>query len=188
MYTTKQYLTGFCLLLTTAFSSWLVLKSSPNEEINVSTHANQPDSIMKNATLLRMNNETGKLQDKLEAAVLTHYPTGDLTNFTQPHFTIMRENEAPWVLTADEGQAHDGIDTIKLWGHVVLTQAGGLENLPTTITTSAITIFPKKEYAETDQAAKATQPDRMMQAIGMVVHFKTGIVDLASNVQGQYKE
>lgn len=185
MYSTKQYFIGFFLLLSTAGSSWLALHSS--KQALDASQANAPESYMTDATIIRMNSATGLLQDKLYVPYLIHYTLNDITLLTHPLLTIFQATGEPWHLTADHGQSMNGAETVKLWSNVLLSQAQGPQNPPLTITTSAATIFPKQEYAITDQPLVARQPDKMLQAIGMRTYFKTGIVELLSHVHGEYQ-
>jgi len=186
MYSAKEYSVGFVLLLCTALSSWLVLNTSPVTTTPVD-QTNYPESIMTNAIITRMNSTSGLPQDQLQTPLLVHYTTGDLTKMTQPRFVFMQEAGEPWHLSADQGQANNGVDLVKLSGHVALTQAKSADNPPISITTSAVTIYPKQQFAETDQPIVAQQPDKMIQAVGMQTHFKTGTVELLSHVQGKYQ-
>lgn len=183
MLSKKQYLISFILVLSTVWSSWLVLNSNQQTIADQNT----PESYMVDATIIRMNRDTGLPEDQLFAPYLVHYSLGDITHLTKPALTILQTTGEPWHLTADQGQAVNGSETIKLWNHVLLAQAQGPQNPPMTITTSVVTIHPKEQYAETDQTVVAKQPDKMLQALGMRTYFKTGIVDLLAKVHGEYQ-
>lgn len=183
MLSTKQYLIGFGLLLSTVWSSWLVLNSN---QLAIADQ-NSPESYMIDATITRMNRDTGLPEDQLFAPYLVHYNLGDTTRLTKPSLTILQTTGEPWHLTADQGQAFNGIETVKLWDNVLLAQAQSPENPPMTISTTTVTIHPKQQYAETDQAILAKQPDKTLQAIGMRTYFKTGVVELLTKVHGEYQ-
>lgn len=184
MYSSKQYITGFFLLLCTAVSSWLVLKSSaipasiPNEK--------GPDSYMTNISVLHTASDNGELQNELHAALLTHY-SNKTTLFTLPHFIFYHPPAQPWNLTAKQGKALDDINLVQLWDQVVLAQAAGKQTQPITINTSQVTVYPKQHFAQTDQLVTAIEPGVYVTAIGMHVDFKTQVVDLLSHVHVQYQ-
>lgn len=184
MYSAKQYTTSFLLLLGAAISTWLVIKLPPPTALS----ATQPDadkSYMSHVTITRMDAITGKPQDELQTPLMVHSATSGKTAITRPHFIIFQPVGEPWNLYSDHGQTQNGVDILDLWDHVVLTQPPGPQNQSMTITTSAVTIYPKKKYAETAQAVMGTQPGTTLQAIGMHTDFNTGIVNLLSNVRGE---
>lgn len=186
MYSTKEYLIGFILVLSTATSSWLALKSTSAEEATAA-QANVVESYMTQAVVVQMNGVTGSPQYLLQSPLLEHYTAGDITKITRPHLTILQPDSAPWYLSADQGQASNGLESVKLQNNVVLFEPQSAQNPTMTITTSAATIYPKRQYAESDQLIIATQPDKKLQAVGMQTYFKTGIINLLSQVQGDYR-
>lgn len=184
MYSSKQYFFGFLLLFSTIGSSLMVLHSG--EDLANKQQANTPESYMINATMTRMNEDTGLPEDQLYSPYVVHYLEGDKTDFNQPVMVIYQETGEPWHLSSDQGQATYGVNTIKLWGNVVLVQTAGPQNPAMTIKTTAATIFPKDQYAVSDQPLTAEQPDKNLKAVGMHAYFKTGIIDLLSQVQGVF--
>ena len=184
MYSSKQYFIGFLLLFCTAVSSWLVLKSSAVP--TVITNKDGPDSYMTNVSVMRTNNDSGEIQNELHAQVMTHY-ANQTTLFTMPHFVFYHPPAQPWNLTAKQGQAEDGINTVQLWNQVILAQAAGPQTQPITINTSQVTVHPKQHFAESKQLVTAIEPGVYVTAMGMHVDFKTQIVDLLSHVRVQYQ-
>lgn len=184
MYSSKQYFIGFLLLLCTAVSSWLVLKSSAVP--NILSNNNAPDSYMTDVSVMRTNNDSGEVQNQLYAKLMTHY-ANQTTLFSQPHFVFYHPPAEPWNLTAKQGQAEDGINEVKLWDQVVLAQAAGTQTQPITINTSQVTVHPKQHFAQTKELVTAIEPGVYVTAIGMHVDFKTQIVDLLSHVRVQYQ-
>ncbi len=183
MYSVKQYLSSFVLLFSAAVSTWLVFKLPAPVPLAVT----QPDankSYMSDVIITRMNADSGKPQDQLQTPSMIHSLDGK-TIITRPHFIIFQPVGEPWHLYGDNGQTSNGTEVLNLWGNVVLTQPPGPQNQTMTITTSAVTIYSKKEYAETSQPVVGSQPGSVLQAIGMHTNFKTGIVNLLSNVHGK---
>jgi LPS export ABC transporter protein LptC len=186
MYSAKQYSIGFLLLLSTAFSTWLALKSSPLQTDDNAYSKNSADSLMTNVRVMRTNSDDGKLQNELFAAQMIHFPN-NITTFTQPHVIFYHNTDQPWHLTAQNGQAQEGVTLIKLWNNVILHQPAGTQNQPITITTSEVIVHPKQHTAETNQPVVAIEPGVHVSAIGMHADFKTQIVDLLSQVQVTYQ-
>jgi lipopolysaccharide export system protein LptC len=95
--------------------------------------------------------------------------------------------EQPWNIYADRGQARHGADIIQLWDNVRLLQAAGAKNQALTIKTSAMTIYPQQQYAETDQPITLWQPGGTASSVGLRAWQKTGIIELLSRAQGHYQ-
>ncbi len=183
MYSVKQYLIVFLLLFCATLSLWLAFKLPAPSSTTPALPETQK-SYMTDVVITRMNPDSGKPQDELQTPLMVHYE--GKTTITQPHFIIFQINgQQPWNLSGDHGETQSGMDILNLWGNVVLAEAPGPQNQAMTITTSAVTIYPKKKYAETVQPVVGSQPGNVLQAIGMHTDFKTGIVTLLSNVRGK---
>lgn len=183
MYSVKQYLSSFVLVLSTAVSSWLVYKL-PTQTTSSTIPADINKSYMSNVVIMRMDAISGKPQDELQTELMVHSNIDGKTDIVKPHFVIFQAVGEPWNLYGDHGQTQNALDVLDLWGNVVLTEPAGPYNQKITLTTSAVTIYPKKKYAETMQPITGTQPGSELRAIGMHTDFQTGIVNLLSNVQG----
>jgi lipopolysaccharide export system protein LptC len=61
------------------------------------------------------------------------------------------------------------------------------KNRQTLLTTSRMTVFPDKEYAETSQAVKIEGDGGVTTANGMKAYLNEGRMLLLSNVRGQHE-
>lgn len=184
---TKQYIITTLFLLAACIGSWLLLTALENRAIPL-LPSNRPDSYMTNATATRMD-EQGILKDELKAPLLVHFPEGNTTNITSPHFIIYstKPNEQPWHITANYGQAHDGIDILELWDNVKLEQFASANSAAITMITTAMTIFPRQQYAQTQQPVKVWQLGSVVTSVGLHADLKTGDIDLLSQAYGKYQ-
>jgi lipopolysaccharide export system protein LptC len=185
--TINQLTPTLLLLLAAAFSSWLVFNSLTAPLDRVEPPQN-PDAYVFKVNALKMNAVSGKPQDQLFSPQMIHYPLGDTVALTLPHLIVFNDDDQqPWHIYANQGQTHKGIDTIQLWDHVQLKQAAGPANQSLLITTSEINIFPKQQYAATQQAVTLWQPGGNAHATGLRAWQKTGVIDLLSSAHGQYQ-
>lgn len=183
----SQFIPTFMLMLAAVLSSWLVIKSL-EMPVNRPEPPQNPDTYMFNVSATKMNALTGKPQDQLFSPQIVHYAAGDIANVTTPHIVIFSDNgNQPWNITANNGQAQNGIDTVLLWNNVRMVQAAGPTNAAMTITTSSITIFPHQQYAQTQQAVTLVQPSGTASAIGLHAYLETGVMDLLTQARGQYQ-
>ena len=58
---------------------------------------------------------------------------------------------------------------------------------PTILTTSRLTVFPEKEYAQTQQAVRIDAANGVTTAQGMKAYMNDGRMLLLSNVRGQHE-
>ena len=58
---------------------------------------------------------------------------------------------------------------------------------PTILTTSRLTVFPEKEYAQTQQAVRIDAANGVTTAKGMKAYMNDGRMLLLSNVRGQHE-
>lgn len=181
----NQFLPTFLLLLAAVLSSWLVIKSL-QEPVDRPESPQNPDAYVFNINAVKMNVDTGTPTDQLFSPEMVHYPTNNSTNITTPHLTVFQNNEQPWQINADRGQAINGSEVIQLWDHVKLEQAAGPNNQAFIITTTAMTIYPKQQYAETNQPIMLWQPSGTVNSVGLRAYQTTGIIDLLSQVKGHY--
>lgn len=174
-------------LLAACIGTWLLLQTLEEHRLPL-TDDNHPDSYMKEALAIQIDPQ-GRLKDELSAPLLVHFPKGNTTDITAPHIILYNSNSnsPPWHITADNGRAHDGIRIVKLWNHVKLMQPEGPQNGATTLLTSSMTIFPKQQYAQTDQPVKVWQGGDVVTAKGLHANLKTGEIDLLSHTFGQYQ-
>jgi len=183
----KQYIIITLLLLAACIGTWVLLNELENRAVPL-TNSNHPDSYMNDVIATQMD-EQGKLKDELKSPLLVHFPNGNSTNITSPHFIIYNSDstDEPWHITANYGQAHDGINIIELWDHVKLMQPAGAQNAETTMVTTAMTVFPKQQYAQTQQPVKVWQAGSVVTSVGLHADLKTGEIDLLSQARGKYQ-
>jgi len=129
----------------------------------------------------------GQVHMMLYSPKVTHYAEQNISYLDNPHLLAYSQARVPWTIRADKGMSiHDG-EEVKLWGNVLIHQAPQPGYPETTITTSAMTIFPHQSYAETDQPIVIIRPDTQINAVGMQANFKTGVFILTSSVAGSYE-
>ncbi len=127
----------------------------------------------------------GKLAHSMTSDKLEHLSSSDITLLTNPDLLLYRGTELPWHVqslraeVAPEGSQVELIDSVR----VARTDAKGR---PTILTTSRLTVFPDKEYAQTEQAVRIEAANGVTTAQGMKAYLNDGRMLLQSNVRGQH--
>ncbi|MGH8352873.1 MAG: LPS export ABC transporter periplasmic protein LptC [Pseudomonas sp.] len=128
----------------------------------------------------------GKLHYEMTADKLEHVKASDVTLLTRPNLQLYRGTPLPWHIqsargeVAAEGKEVELIDQVR----VARTDAKGR---PTILTTSRLTLFPEKEYAQTEQAVRIEAANGVTTAKGMKAYLNDGRMLLLSNVRGQHE-
>lgn len=128
----------------------------------------------------------GKLAHSMTSEKLEHLKSSDITLLSKPDLLLYRGTELPWHVQSERGEvAPEGtqvelIDAVR----VARTDAKGR---PTILTTSRLTVFPDKEYAQTEQAVRIEAANGVTTAQGMKAYLNDGRMLLLSNVRGQHE-
>lgn len=149
------------------------------------TPKEKPDLIVLNSTTYRYNKE-GLLKDEIFAEKTLHYNEDNLTVVIKPKMTLYTEKRIPWTISADTGRSLDGDKVFYLTGHVRLYQASSPGSPETTITTTALTYYPRQSVAITAEEVTIIQPRAQLLACGMRVNLKKGILTTRSKTRATY--
>ncbi|MFH0344425.1 MAG: LPS export ABC transporter periplasmic protein LptC [Chromatiales bacterium] len=161
------------------------------EEQNIPREAvgpDEPDSYMENFVRTAMD-ERGRLESRLRAKRMFHYPRDDTTQLLQPTFELYSDNrKAPWFARADSGWIGAGNDAVLLYGNVSVWRQNpkGLREIE--VQAPDLRILPEKRYAETDSATTIITPTSVTNGIGMRARLALGLVELLKNVRTHYAE
>lgn len=183
MITFKNILISLLLMVAIGLSSWSLLSSHGKQPVEMNPL--KPDAFMEDVVATTFNKQ-GKPSLMLVTPKMIHYPNHDMTKILLPKVTIYRQSPNPWLINSNYATASQGINQILFQDHVVIFHPADKDDPTTTMKTSALTVFPNKQIAETDQPVVITQPNTTIQAIGMLADLNIGIVKLLSQAKGIY--
>ncbi len=144
------------------------------------------DSFALGVHALQYNAE-GLKRGEMTTPKLIHFTANDSALLTTPQFTLYPVgNTAPWLISANEGQTFNGSKQIDLRDHVVIHQPRTANNSDSTIETSLLHIFPKENFANTDQRVTLVQPGINVSSIGMNAYLNEKRVTLLSHARSSY--
>ena len=139
--------------------------------------------------LVKKYNKDGLLGEKLEVEGVYHRYGDDHMNLIHPKLMMNRQDGATWVLHSKSGKSYQKDDQhfekIDLT-HEIQMEIQGVPNTQWQLTTDELTIYPREEKAHTDSLVHLTSSSVSMTSHGMVCDFKTGILDLLSQVKTHY--
>ena len=144
------------------------------------------DSFINYADIINYS-ESGKPKNNIVADKILHYPGKVDSKLIKPNISLFRELGAPILITADNGFTNPQGTRIILTGHVVITRERSPHNQFFQLKSPTLTIWPNKEYAETDQAVLMTTEDTIVNAIGMKAYIDVEHYLLLSNVKTKHQ-
>ena len=147
--------------------------------------AEEPDVYLRDATITEFAT-TGSRKYRLHASRMDRFDRDNLTRLTDPVLNMSNVDAPPWDVLAQRGvitRNDKGTeDVVQLNDDVVLKQlddAGTATEL--TIRSSALTVHPHRQYAETDQDVMIDSEVGRTLASGMQGDLKQGLLFLSSD-------
>ncbi|WP_397451416.1 LPS export ABC transporter periplasmic protein LptC [Pseudomonas sp. NA-150] len=128
----------------------------------------------------------GKLQYDMTADKVEHLQVSDVTLLTMPDLNMFRGAAYPWHVQSLKGEVSPGGDHVELIDQVRIARTDE-KNRTTIITSSRMTVFPQKQYAQTEQAVRIDGFGGVSTGTGMKAYLNDGRMNLLSKVRGLYE-
>ncbi|MDG1204497.1 MAG: LPS export ABC transporter periplasmic protein LptC [Pseudomonadales bacterium] len=139
---------------------------------------NDPDLYMLKANILQYNNQ-GTKQHRIKADRLTHFPLTDITTLVEPNIMLYptERRPEPWDITSRHGRLLPQVqvrdEVVELWDHVLAIRNNSNGNF-IQIQTESLTVYPDKDYAETNQKVFIDENSGRTIAGGMKAYLDEG--------------
>ncbi len=173
------------LALGAAAVALLVIERSagpPMPQVPAPALEGEPDIFMESPVVSQYRDD-GTVEYRLLARTASHYQGQYLTLLDDPRLTLFRGQASPWRVTARKGSLSRppgtaAEETVTLDDHVVLqtTENGGQIRL----TTPSLTLFPQREYAETDRDVMIDSLFGRTTATGLQGDLEKGTLKLST--------
>lgn len=171
-------------ILILAFSlavNWILDELETSED---ETTRNDPDLYMLNATISEYSDE-GRLQHILSADRFTHFPLTDLTTLKAPKIELKPHDAPhPWQISSTEGRLLSASryreEIVELWDQVLANQSSS-DGRFIQIQTRSLTVYPEREYLETDEKVYIDNETGRTTAAGMKAFLDSGRFQFFSN-------
>lgn len=128
----------------------------------------------------------GKLQYEMTADKVEHLKASEVTLLTKPDLQMYRGTTFPWHVQSERGEVNPDGTEVELIDSVRVARTDE-QDRTTLITSSRMTVFPQKQYAQTEQDVRIDGAGGVTTGKGMKAYLKDGRMDLLSNVRGQYE-
>ena len=127
----------------------------------------------------------GTIDNQLWVDHMEHDKKTDVTALTNPRLLVYRGNPPPWKVRSKEGKVMPGGEQVELIGQVHLEHDA--TRPPQVLTSSRMTIFPKRNSARTDQPVTISGPFGEMTSVGMRTDMDTGKTVFLSKIRGRHE-
>jgi lipopolysaccharide export system protein LptC len=171
--------------LLAALGYWNISPDSFSGQTSAAPVDTAIDFYARNTTTVQYMAD-GKLHYRLLADNTEHVQATDITLVSQPRLTLYRGNELPWNIRSERAEVSPGGAEVELIDQVRIDRTDA-KGRPTILTTSRLTVFPEKEYAQTRQAVRIEAANGVTTAQGMKAYLNDGRMLLLSNVRGQHE-
>jgi lipopolysaccharide export system protein LptC len=128
----------------------------------------------------------GKLQYDMTSDKVEHLQASQVSLLTKPDVNLYRGAAFPWHVTSERGEVNPDGTQVELIDSVRVARTDE-KNRQTLITTTRMTVFPQKQYAQTDQAVRIDGAGGVTTGVGMKAYLQDSRMNLLSNVRGLYE-
>jgi len=143
-----------------------------------------PDYYLNYATISQYD-EQGVLSSNISAKRFTHTQELGTTDMLQPTFNIYLTSSTVWFGEADEGLILDSGDQINLMGNVLVTNGPDIDQ-PLSLNSQSLRLFPKQNYAESDEQVTLATKHSHLTGTGMQLTLDTQRLLFLHQVKGTH--
>lgn len=148
--------------------------------------SDEPDLVIESA-VIRQYRDSGDLRYLLRSPLIEHYQDQALTLLEEPDLELHDQPEPPWRVTARRGVIRNasesrqgGDEEVELEEDVQMQQTFD-DGRRYVLSTPSITLYPQREYAETDQNVMITTHAGRTKAVGLEGSLGEGLLKMYSN-------
>ncbi|GAB3369276.1 LPS export ABC transporter periplasmic protein LptC [Azotobacter armeniacus] len=171
--------------LLAAVGYWNIRPASFMDRLAITPDDSAIDFYATNAHTLQYQTE-GKLHYELTADKVEHLKASEITLLTQPDLLAFRGTPTPWHVRSERGEVSPQGDQVELID-AVRVERTDTQGRPLILTTSRLSVFPEREYAETQQPVKIEAANGVTTAVGMKAYLDDSRMHLLSRVRGQHE-
>lgn len=187
MVTLFRYI-NYSILIAIALYTGFLFQQSSHFKTLFKKNDYHADAFLENVVAINMD-KYGAPHSQIKTKKIIHYPANDTAFITQPLIILYsKDEEMPWLTTAEKGISEHGKEKILLIGNVKIHQESGPNNKEETILTSELTIYPKNDLAKTDKPVTFIEPGTIVNAVGMNAFLKEKRVQLLSKTRGEHEK
>lgn len=176
----------FSLLTAMAASTWYWSRIPTTQPSAEAGRESLPLGFYLRDAEIYASNEDGQVSYRILAARAEERPNENLLILESVRVEYQPVDKAPWLLTAESGQAPIDQSYIDLNGTVELANNPDDNHQKTVVQTEELRFDPQTFIASTEASVKLLVGDRRLDAVGIKVFLRDNRVELESGVHGQF--
>ena len=173
---------GTLLLSAASYWAYQVLVEETTPELLERRHT--PDYYIIDMVRHTMDKK-GDLQSVLMADEVYHYADDNSTELARPRMEIYNDTSKPWQVVAERGTIKANADLVMLHGRVEIWRLDDEGEREFEVITSELRVFPKVQYAETDNAATIRSYRSVTKSKGFRANFEHNRLELRERVRSR---
>lgn len=143
-----------------------------------------PDYIIENLAGVQVIYDQSA-ERHFTAKILKHYPMNNVSELEQVYFSNSQPNEPTLKINADFAELSKGNQDIYLSKNVHVVRGEEVNKDVLNMVTESLHLIPDHEIAKTDQPVTITRTKTIVNAVGMQLNNKTGVIELHSKVKAR---
>jgi len=171
-------ITGYVFNLSNSKQSDIILPKK-NSSLKIA------DTFFNSAEIISFG-EAGIPKSKIIGDQISHYPGKEDSEIITPKITLFRDIGPPVFVTADLGWINKEGTRLILKGHTLIKREKSQANQFSQLESPELTIWPNRDYAETDKAVKITTDTTIATGIGMKAYLDKEHYYLLNNVKSRH--
>lgn len=168
------------LILLVLLTFWITSTVVPTMVLQESDADKKPDYIIENLSGVRADHEKA-VQRTFFAKELLHYLDGEVTHLEHPYFVNTELKKPVMRVRAEKAEVFADGENVYLTGNVKVLRGEDSDKI--TMMTSFLHLMPDENIAKTDKSVVLSRKNTTINAIGLELDNRTGIVQLLSRVR-----
>ncbi|MDP1557985.1 MAG: LPS export ABC transporter periplasmic protein LptC [Nitrosomonas sp.] len=168
------------LILLASLTFWMTSAVVPPMIMQEDNLDRKPDYIIENLSGVRMDHDRA-VQRTFSAKKMLHYLESDITHLEQPYFTNTEPKGPIMRVKAEKAEFTRNGEDIYLTGNVTILR--GADKDKVTMLTSFLHLIPDENIAKTDQTVVIARKNTTVNAVGLELDNRTGVIQLLSQVR-----
>jgi lipopolysaccharide export system protein LptC len=182
----NSWFTALFFIALGAATFWVWHKLDEEAAKAVASRPHEPDYYLMDMVRSTMGKD-GALQSVLRADTMFHYPDDDTAELARPRMEIYNEDARPWYVVAERATVKSGNEVVLLHGIVEIWRVDDAGQRELEVITSELRVFPRVQYAETDDPATITSPTSVTKSIGFRANFEHDRLELLERVKSRHE-
>ncbi|GEM_PF-3292336 len=155
--------------------TWQVFKSTDIKQNNIifpkkKTTNKAADTFFNQAEIINFSDD-GYPKSKIIGTQIFHYPGDEDSEIIQPRITLFRANNSHVYINADFAWINQDGTRVILKGHTIVRREASVDNQFSQLETAELTLWPNRDFAETDKHVKITSNAVNATGIGMKAYL-----------------